>query len=114
MTALLREACEHKQGKKNSSHDKNVQYSIHEDHYHNSLQAKNKGEFPLTGISVSGIPSTAATKIQTTSPIFDEIMYRINCLVLLYMALPSATAYEQMIEQGLDKYHLKITTNCSH
>jgi len=77
-----------------------VQYSIHEDHYHNSLQAKNKGEFPLTGISVSGIPSTAATKIQTTSPIFDEIMYRINCLVLLYMALPSATAYEQMVEQG--------------
>jgi hypothetical protein len=51
-------------------------------------------EFLLTGTSVSGIPSTAATKIQTTSPIFDEIMYRINCLVLLYMALPSATAYE--------------------
>lgn len=66
-------------------------------------------ELPLTGTSVSGIPSTTATKIQTTSPIFDVIMYRINCLVLLYMALPSATAYEQMVEQDLDKYHLKIT-----
>jgi hypothetical protein len=48
---------------------------------------------------VSGIPSTAATKMHTTSPIFDEIMYRMNCLVLLYMALPSETACEQMINK---------------
>jgi hypothetical protein len=76
-----------------------VAYNIYEDHYHNSLQTKNKRyKYKLTGISVSGIPSTAATKIQTTSPIFDEIMYRINCFVLLYMALPSATAYEQIVE----------------
>ena len=28
----------------------------------------------------------------TTSPMFDEIRYRINCLVLLYIARPSSTA----------------------
>lgn len=61
-------------------------------------QKNKKYKYILTGISVSGIPSTAATKIQTTSPIFDEIIYRINCFVLLYMALPSATAYEQNLE----------------
>uniref|UniRef100_A0A7C9DQT5 Uncharacterized protein n=1 Tax=Opuntia streptacantha TaxID=393608 RepID=A0A7C9DQT5_OPUST len=38
------------------------------------------------------MPSTAATNIQTTSPIFEEIMYLMNCFVLLYIALPSATA----------------------
>jgi hypothetical protein len=63
---------------------------------------------------VSGIPSTAATKIQTTSPIFDEIMYRINCFVLLYMALPSATAYEQIVEQDSDKSSTEIIADCSH
>lgn len=46
----------------------------------------------LTGASVSGIPSIAATKMQTTSPMFEDIMYLMNCLVLLYIALPSATA----------------------
>ena len=49
----------------------------------------------LTGAKVSGIPSTAATNIHTTSPIFEEIMYLINCLVLLYIALPSATACQE-------------------
>lgn len=51
-----------------------------------------KLEAILTGIKVSGIPSTAATKMQTTSPMFEEIMYLMNCLVLLYIARPSATA----------------------
>ena len=50
----------------------------------------------LTGARVSGIPSTAATKIQTTSPMLEEIMYLINCFVLLYIALPSATAYQEL------------------
>lgn len=39
--------------------------------------------YKLTGTRVSGIPSIAATKIQTTSPIFEDIMYLINCFVLL-------------------------------
>ena len=49
--------------------------------------------YTLSKAKVSDIPSTAATKIHTTSPIFEEIMYLIHCFVLLYMALPSATAY---------------------
>ena len=99
MTALIREACEHKQGKKIHHMIKMCNTAFMKTII--TIVCKQKiREFPLTGISVSGIPSTAATKIQTTSPIFDEIMYRINCLVLLYMALPSATAYEQMVEQG--------------
>lgn len=57
----------------------------------------------LTGTRVSGIPSTAATKIQTTSPIFEEIMYRINCFVLLYIALPSATACSESYWQWIAK-----------
>lgn len=36
-----------------------------------------------TGIKASGIPSKTVKKIETTSPIFDEIKYRINCFVLL-------------------------------
>ena len=55
----------------------------------------------LTGTRVSGIPSTAATKIQTTSPILEDIIYLMNCLVLLYMALPSATACQK---HNKDKY----------
>lgn len=37
----------------------------------------------LTGTSVSGMPRSAATNMQTTSPIFDDIMYLMNCFVLL-------------------------------
>jgi hypothetical protein len=36
-----------------------------------------------TGIKASGIPNKTVKKIETTSPIFDEIKYRINCFVLL-------------------------------
>ena len=57
-----------------------------------SLKTMEDKHCKLTGASVSGIPSTAATNIQTTSPILEEIMYLINCFVLLYIALPSATA----------------------
>ena len=34
------------------------------------------------GESVSGMPSAAATKMHTTSPMLEETMYRMNCLVL--------------------------------
>jgi hypothetical protein len=36
-----------------------------------------------TGIKASGMPNKTVKKIETTSPIFDEIKYRINCFVLL-------------------------------
>jgi len=36
-----------------------------------------------TGIKASGIPRRTVKKIETTSPILDEMRYRMNCLVLL-------------------------------
>lgn len=56
-------------------------------------------DYQLTGTRVSGIPSIAATNIQTTSPMFEDIIYLINCFVLLYIALPSATACTENIIQ---------------
>ena len=41
---------------------------------------------------LKGIPMRAAKKMATTSPMLDDTMYRMNCLVLAKMALPSATA----------------------
>ena len=35
-----------------------------------------------TGHKVSGMPNAAAMKIHTTSPMFEETMYRIKALVL--------------------------------
>src|SRR5271169_3898736 len=45
-----------------------------------------------TGIKASGIPNSTVKNIDTTSPIFELIKYRINCCVLLYIARPSSTA----------------------
>jgi len=36
-----------------------------------------------TGINASGMPKRTVKKILTTSPILDEIRYRMNCFVLL-------------------------------
>ena len=35
-----------------------------------------------TGHKVSGMPNAAAMKMHTTSPMFEETMYRMNALVL--------------------------------
>ncbi len=36
-----------------------------------------------TGMRASGMPSSTVKKIETTSPMLDEIKYRMNCFVLL-------------------------------
>lgn len=55
-----------------------------------------------TGTSVSGMPTAAARKMHTTSPMLELTMYRMNCLVLAKMARPSATACQAtpLSEQG--------------
>ena len=45
-----------------------------------------------TGISASGMPSITVRKILTTSPIFDEIRYRMKDDVLLKMLRPCSIA----------------------
>lgn len=44
-----------------------------------------------TGANASGRPTAAVRKMQATSPILEEIRYRMNALVLLKMARPSST-----------------------
>mmetsp|Transcript_50994 Transcript_50994/g.84528 ORF Transcript_50994/g.84528 Transcript_50994/m.84528 type:complete len:285 (+) Transcript_50994:864-1718(+) len=51
-----------------------------------------------TGTSASGMPRAAVRKIHATSPMLEEIRYRMNALVFMKMALPSSTA-ETIVEK---------------